>query len=301
MKPMLAKDADLSKVPWPQFAQPKLDGIRAVVKDGVVLSRTLKPIPNAEIQAALGRAEYEGLDGELIVGAPEAEDAYRRTCSFVMAPNKTGEPWIFHAFDLWNHDGTYRERLDALYGSRAALLAAGQRVQITDCVELAHVDDLDAYEAGLLAEGHEGVILRDPEGRYKFGRSGKTGPLLKLKRFVDFEAEILGIYEEMHNANEAKTNALGRTERSTAQAGKVGKGTLGGLIVRAINGPWEGAEFRCGTGFDRALRQSLWNMWHADSSELQAGDLVKIKAFDIGSKDKPRHPVYVGMRDRIDL
>ena len=40
-------------------------------------------------------------------------------------------------------------------------------------------------EAALIDQGHEGVILRTLNGVYKHGRSGKTGPLLKVKRFVE--------------------------------------------------------------------------------------------------------------------
>jgi DNA ligase-1 len=134
------------------------------------------------------------------------------------------------------------------------------------------------------------VILRDPAGLYKFGRSGKTGPLLKLKRFIDFEAEVIGVYEEMHNANVATKNELGRTSRSSAKAGKIGKGTLGGLILRAINGPAAGVEFRCGTGFDAAARAELW-------ANPPIGKVAKVKSFPIGVKDKPRHPVWLGFRD----
>jgi DNA ligase-1 len=57
----------------------------------VARSRTFKPIPNKEIQAALGRPEYNGLDGEIIVGDPTAEGCMQATTSFVMAPNKTEE------------------------------------------------------------------------------------------------------------------------------------------------------------------------------------------------------------------
>ena len=45
-KPLLASPADLSTLRFPVLASPKLDGVRAIVKDGVVLSRSLKKIPN---------------------------------------------------------------------------------------------------------------------------------------------------------------------------------------------------------------------------------------------------------------
>ena len=42
--------------------------------------------------------------------------------------------------------------------------------------------ELEAFEAATVALGHEGVILRDPNGPYKFGRSYPTdGKLLKSR------------------------------------------------------------------------------------------------------------------------
>lgn len=60
MKPMLAgKFPGDDKLRFPLFVQPKLDGIRCVISGQIALTRTLKPVPNAEIQAALGRADFE--------------------------------------------------------------------------------------------------------------------------------------------------------------------------------------------------------------------------------------------------
>lgn len=303
-KPMLAKDCgNPSDLSYPQIAQPKLDGIRASVVNGQLLTRTLKKVPNLEIFTALSVPELEGFDGELLVGNPAAEDAYRRTTSFVMAQSKTDAPWTFHVFDRWtNPDDPFRKR----YADLEDALSWGFPSHLRDFVSLVPsigIPDADALiqrESEYIAMGYEGLILRDPHAAYKFGRSGKKGPLLKVKRFIDFEAEVIGVYEEMHNANEAKTNALGRTERSSHQAGKVGKGTLGGLILRAVNGPAEGMEFRCGTGFDSTMRAGLWNQWHNPNDAPGAafgGAIVKVKSFPIGVKDKPRHPVFLGFRD----
>lgn len=295
-KPMLAKDADLAKLSFPVIVQPKLDGIRCAIVNGKPLSRTLKLIPNLEIQAALSDPRFEGLDGELIVGPVTAADAYRRTSSFVMAPNKTGEPWAFYTFDKWDAAGGYRQRKPLVqYGS----LASSRIVDLTFLDYMALTpDDLEAIEEQHIAAGHEGVIVRTLDDPYKFGRSGKTGPLLKVKRFVDFEATIVGVYEELHNANEKVTNELGRGQRSSHKANKHGKGTLGGFVLRAINGPWSGVEFRCGTGFNAEQRAKFWltSSSHAPGDFVK-GKTVKVKAFDVGSKDKPRHPVFLGFRD----
>lgn len=297
-KPMLAKDADPAKLTFPLFGQPKLDGIRASIVDGKLLSRTLKPIPNAEIRQALERPAFEGLDGELIVGEPTAADCYRRTSSFVMAPDKTDEPWAFFAFDKWDDVGPFNMRYNEVSTIAAAHNWTDIPIFALGPVQLDNLAELENYEAEQLELGMEGIIVRDPVAPYKFGRSGKAGPLLKIKRFIDFEAEVIGVYEENHNANVATTNELGRTARSSAKAGKIGKGTLGGLILRALNGAAEGVEFRCGTGFDAAMRADLWIEWH---KQPFTGRIVKVKSFPIGVKDKPRHPVYVGMRSSIDM
>ena len=60
---MLATDYDPEKLRFPVLASPKLDGIRAYVKDGVVLSRQNKPIPNDHVQSLFSK--YEHFDGEL--------------------------------------------------------------------------------------------------------------------------------------------------------------------------------------------------------------------------------------------
>src|SRR6201984_1758025 len=99
-KPMLAGKLDPAKLQFPVIIQPKLDGIRATVVGGKLLTRTLKEVPNRHIFNLLSKSEYEGLDGELIVGSPVADDCYRTTVSGVMSSD--GEPdFTYNVFDLW--------------------------------------------------------------------------------------------------------------------------------------------------------------------------------------------------------
>ena len=290
-KPMLAhsKSPDPATLDYPVLVQPKLDGIRAVVKDGRLLSRSLKAIPNAAIRAALERSVFEGLDGELIVGDPTADDCYRRTCSFVMAEDKTDEEWTFFVFDKHDSDAGVEARID-LVAKLAASLNPNVTIVATTTVRTAA--ELAWLESHYLVEGYEGGIIRIPGSAYKFGRSGKKGPLLKLKRYIDYEAEVVEVIEELHNGNEAKTNELGRTERSSHAENKTGKGTMGALTVFALNGPHAGVEFKVGTGFTAPVRAELW-----EERDFVVGRVAKIKSFPVGTKDRPRHPVWLGWRD----
>jgi len=155
--------------------------------------------------------------------------------------------------------------------------------------------DLQHAEEHFLDQGYEGVMLRayhGPSSYYKFGRSTvKEGGLLKLKRFVDSEARVVGVEEEMANMNEATTDALGHTKRSAHAEGKVGKGRLGALICETP----EGVRFNIGTGFDAAQRELFWR-----ERDKLIGQLAKYKHFPIGVKDAPRFPVFLGWRDEDD-
>ena len=286
-KPMLATDADLSKLRFPLLASAKLDGVRAVVREGAVYSRSNKPIPNKAVQAKF--STYEHFDGELIFGDPTSKTCYRDTVSVVMSHDKPADGVGFFVFD-------HIERPHERYIHR---MPTDKKFNLRDCV-FAHEQklcttliDVLGYEAECLEEGYEGLILRDPNAPYKNGRSTvNEGYLLKLKRFRDDEAVIIGFEERMHNGNEAQTNELGRTKRSSHKAGKSGRGDLGALILQRP----DGVQFNCGTGFDDGLRQDIW-----DNQRKYLNKLVKYKHFEIGAKDLPRHPVFLGFRDKIDL
>lgn len=283
-KPMLASPADLDNIKFPVFASPKLDGIRASVVGGRLLSRTLKEIPSRHVFNMLSKPEYEGLDGELIVGAPTHPDCYRNTVSMVMANNKVFA-YTYYVFDKWNSPSPFASRrLDVIPVATHDYMERVQHVQIENR------EQLDAYEAEQVGLGHEGVMLADPRAPYKFGRATtKGGELLKVKRFVDSEAVVIGVEEEMFNGNEAQTNELGRTKRSTAKDGLVGKGTMGALIVRDVK---TGVEFKIGTGFTAEDRITFFDR----DGDASFGLTVKYKSFPVGVKDKPRHPVYLGLR-----
>lgn len=288
MKPMLAAEADLKTLRYPLYASPKLDGVRCVVtEDGRLLSRSLKPIPNRHVNKLFGRKELAGLDGELISGPPTATDVYRRTVGDVR--REDGEPDVrLYTFDRWGRTTGFEA------GWVKAKPAAGKRVVVLLQKKVANEAELLAYEAECLEAGYEGLILRSVDGVYKFGRStAKEQGMLKLKRFSDGEAEVLEVVEELHNANEAKKNELGRTARSSAKAGMVPTGRAGGLRVREAK---TGVEFTIGTGLNDVDRDFLWK--HRDKLP---GSVVKYKSFHIGVKDKPRFPVYLGPREPWDM
>jgi len=288
MKPMLAGKFDPKFINFPVLASPKLDGVRGLIINGKLVSRTLKEIPNENTQAMFsGRPLLEGLDGELISGDPTAKDCYRTTNGNVM--RRDGAPAVtFYVFDSFTKGGTFIQRLREI--QQAGLQVP---VKVLEHRLISNMEELTAYEAEVLEQGYEGLILRDPYGAYKHGRSTtREGGMIKVKRFEDSEAEIVGMQELMHNGNEAKKDNHGRTERSSHMENLVPLGTMGALEVRDIH---TGQKFNIGTGFSDADRKHYWSIRHT------LGQVVKYKHFPVGAKDLPRHPVYLGVRDRIDI
>ena len=175
-------------------------------------------------------------------------------------------------------------------------LPAFEHVEKILPVEIRDAAQLADYEEECLAEGYEGVMIRTPDSPYKCGRSTeREGWLLKIKRFEDAEAVVLETYEGMSNHNEAQRDAFGRTKRSSAQAGKVGRGELGGFVVSAVD---SNVVFRLGYnhvlgGLDRVT------LWEQRASLV--GRMVKFKHQPSGAKEAPRFPKFVGFREAWDL
>lgn len=286
VKPMLAVEADLSKIKYPVVCSPKYDGCRVTIQDGVVLSRSLKPIRNTWVQQLFGRKELNGFDGELIVGSPTAPDVFQKTTSGVMS--KEGIPEVyFYVFDYIS-ESSFSERkilVDTVVNY--------DWIRRVDQVVVNSEADLMLMYDKYLKQGYEGIMLRSPDQPYKHGRSTvKSQHLLKLKPFVDDEFEVVGFKELMHNENEATINELGYTERSSHKDNKVASGMLGSLIVK-----WGDVDtFDVGTGFTVEQRKEIW-----DNRDQYLGKLAKVRYQAIGVKDKPRFPSFIGWRDKEDM
>ena len=294
LRPMLAckTPEDLSILNFPVLHSPKLDGIRCLITEAGPMSRTMKPIRNEHVQSILTDPKLIGLDGELIMGDPTSKTVYRDTNSAVMSI-KGSPDFTYYVFDRWDlYEHPFSDRLSALEdlyatGVLQAPVALHRHSLARDVFEL-----LEAEERALEA-GYEGLVTRLPDAPYKFNRSTiKEQGMVKIKRFEDAEAEVIGVEELMHNGNEAELDERGYTKRSSAAAGQVPMGVLGALVCKTDSG----VEFNIGTGFTAEERARIWSI-----RTSVVGMLVKYKSFHIGVKDKPRHSVFLGFRDEEDV
>jgi DNA ligase-1 len=295
-KPMLAASLEtIDSIKFPVYVTPKLDGIRCLKIDGQIVSRTFKPIRNAELAAAVKDLLPDGSDGELIMGG-----TFQNTTSMVMSADKTigNEKAYFYWFDyvLDDNKKPYLERINDMkkfVEDHPDILTASP-VKIVPLVptEIKTIEELLKYETEVLEEKFEGVMLRSANGPYKFGRSTlKEGSLVKMKKFDDDEAVIIGFNELQKNTNEKTKDEFGYAKRSSHKNGKIEQDTLGSIDVN-----WNGIHFSIGSGFTAEQRKEFWN----DRDNL-VGKIVKFKYFATGMKEAPRFPIFLGFRSEDDM
>lgn len=281
IKPLLATKAEFDKIQYPVLATPKLDGIRCLMVNGVAMSRSMKPIPNQFVQEQL--QGLHGFDGELMLNGD-----FNQVMSGIMS--QEGEPDFYYSvFDNWSLDYGYPLRLED-----TEWFCTNNRVRVLQPVKIASEDALVAYLDDCLAKGYEGVMIRQPNSPYKFGRSTvKEGILLKIKKFFDDEAELVEVIEAMTNMNELEADELGYAKRSSKKENLVPAGTAGSIVVK-----WNDKEFRVGfgPGFTDEKKQWIW-----DNRVSLLGELVKFSYQELSKDGIPRFGKMLEIRHPDDL
>lgn len=272
---------------WPKLASTKFDGIRAVTSPNGVLSNSLKQIPNEYVQRQLAQIPI-WMDGELTLKG-EAGKCYDNNQSAFMS--KGGQPdFVFNVFDsaaVAALDFTSRIRIVCEIAKDYSFVKGVVHHTIYTPEEV-----LIQYES-VRADGYEGLILRDPNAPYKFGRSTVNQEWgLKMKPFDPDEAVVIGFTELYHNENESKENEMGNNVRSSHKDNKVAGNTLGALIC-----DYKGKEFKIGTGFSAKQRKEIWM-----NKEKYKSKYTRFKHQGITKAGVPRGPaVFLGWRDAIDI
>lgn len=272
---------------WPKLASIKFDGVRGVTNEQGLLSNSLKRIPNAYVQHCLSVVSPY-LDGELVLRGDKGKVYDNNQSAFM---SRGGRPdFVFKVFDCAiDPNAPFEQRLE-----RAKKL--GKDFEFIEVVEhelLVHPQEaLDMYEVAR-EEGYEGLILRDPTAKYKFGRSTKNQEWsMKMKPFDPDEARVVGFTELYHNENTQYDNEMGYAVRSSHQDNKVPGDVLGALICS-----YNGNEFRIGTGFDAATRADIWH-----NKAKYKNKIVRFKHQGITKAGVPRGPaVFLGWRNELDM
>lgn len=314
MKPQLAEDAQLDKLQFPVWEQPKIDGVRALNQTGQLVGRSLDPFKGFGITEHFSQKHFIGLDGEMILG--NKPNCTERLCSatagamgrFKGVTEMPDLTWC--VFDLIAEDTIsqpYKRRYEMLRHYVEGVLS-GQRVKLVPFSVVNNMTEAKDAIARNADAGYEGTMFRNPEAPYKPGRATLKGQeLWRVKPWGDFEILVTGITEGQMNLNEAKKNTLGRTERSSAKAGQVPNGQVGSIqgtlladFVDSISGKLlfeKGLPITAGSG-EMSVAEAT--AWFEDQTKI-VGHIAKIKHMTHGVKDLPRFPTFVGLRMKEDM
>ena len=171
------------------------------------------------------------------------------------------------------------------------------------------IDELNRFDDWFLSCGYEGTIIRDPDGKYKQGRSTvREGGYLRIKRFVEGEGIVCSVEEGETNNNPTQTNELGNTFRSTHKENMIPNGMIGNLwisVCKNIYDPQdkkkillhEGQEIKIAAGCMTEVQRIEY---FKDQSKI-LGRVVKFQFFPKGQKDKPRFPTFQTFRAESDI
>jgi len=280
-----SESVKLEDVRVPIWASYKLDGYRASHHGDTVLSKSLQVFRNAHVQRLYANPALANLDGELIVGEPYGEDVIRRTNSGLTRAEGTPDVtwWVFD--DFTNPTLPFHIRHSA---AKARVKALGlPHVKLLTHKALKTIQELVDLEQHAIDKGYEGLMLRDPDGPYKFGdATHREGWMFKFKRFTDAEAVVYAVEEGNVNGNEKKEDGT----RRTLKAGMTPSGMVGTLLCKDLE---TGAKIRVAPG----------KLTHAER-QLPCtflGQIITYRVFPTGTINAPRFPRFHAFRPRSDI
>lgn len=185
--PMLAKDfkKEESKVRYPCFVQPKIDGMRCLKEGSKMISRKNKPIETMNHIAQELQDVPISLDGELY-----ADESFQRNMELIKKyrPGESEEV-KYHVYDLVDTELSFGQRYEKL----KELIHNHQphNIVLVPTFEINSKEELLKYHKKFLAEGYEGTMVRLNSGGYDVNK--RSSNLLKYKDFQDLVCTIVDV------------------------------------------------------------------------------------------------------------
>lgn len=247
----------------------KYDGVRALWVDGELVTRQGLAIGGVEhLAEALRRLEHRYgrkmfFDGEMVIGG--SFDATARHCAFwrQVPDEPDARIYLFDALPV-----------DDWKGGHPTTPILCRRMQLVDMVQ--RLDDpaivpvvgrtfddparVEAYAAGVIVDGHEGIVIKPQQSRYSRTRQGAW---LRIKRMVTIDCRIMGTTPHPDSPE-----------------------MLGALIVDA-----EGHRLKVARGFTDDERRRLWR-----ERAIITNRHVEVEAMERTKAGKLRQPRFARIR-----
>jgi DNA ligase-1 len=276
-KPMLAAKYEDVSITFPCYTQPKLDGIRCIIKADGMWTRNGKKIVSCphifeELETVFEMYPDLIFDGELY--NHQFKHDFNKITSLVKKTKPTKDDLAesaelveYHIYDLPSSDKRFEIRLEDLEDLMNDLFNcfSSSSVVYVQTEEVLNQEKLDELYSEWIEDGYEGQMIRVYGSFYENKRSKS---LLKRKEFEDDEFQILSV-----------------NEGSGKLAGRVGnmmfKSKSGHYFSSTVNG----------------TQEYLSELW--ENKEELIGKLATIKYFNLTPDGIPRFPKVISI-DRID-
>jgi len=279
---------------------PKFDGVRFEIKSDGVYSRSMKLIPNEQIQKMFKPVcdtlrRHEVLEGEF--WSPKFP------CREIAGLCNRSNAEVHESYNLWLFDYTQMPsdsfKFDLTHFQRREVLSDHfdkHDLKSHYCMIIPEMKVNNAEEAVNAFKIHtsnkqEGVVMFDNRKTYKYGRvTVKQGIGFKMKPHKEEDLLILDVTERMMNLNESTKDELGHsTKRNTVDA-KRGTGIAGTFICK-----YNDTTTKVTITGTEAERREIWN-----NKTEYINKYVITKSMDYQSKDKPRHGRMVGIKESLE-
>jgi len=274
------------------------------------LSSSGRPIPNRHVWTMLAAAQVWCdrndmiLEGELFSPSLALGEHVSVFCSG--RGNGTPKPIpvdaALHVFDSLSA-AEWEASDSPAFADRYARMEAGladvPNVRVIEQRTVECWGEVEARAAVLWANGGEGLILRDWQGRYKHGRcSFGDQDMFKIKKFRMFDAVVVEVVQQTGIAVDAEreTDEFGRSKPVGKRDGRELRECAGALVCEMVE---SGQIIKVGSGLDMQGgdrdRGALWER----RAELP-GRHLEFKASPIGVKDLPLYPTFERWRQDLD-
>lgn len=218
-KVMLAKPLEWHRVKYPCVSTVKLDGVRAIYRNGTFYTRNGKILHGLE--ALAGRLSGAPvLDGELVCPGMDFQTSSGSLRSFAETPNAQ-----FHIIDLPEHPS--RSFIERMIAARNLVT---ENVFVIPWCTVNSSEQIEKLYRSVLGFGFEGVVVKPMEYEYVDKRSFDW---MKLKAINTVDARIVDIFE-----------GTGKYSSSA-----------GGVIIQM---PDTGVMVRVGSGFSDQQRDEIY-------------------------------------------
>ena len=185
-----------------------------------------------------------------------------------------GDPLELYVYDIVDVDKTFEQRLNIIdkfaedlnlsFDPERSWNEDDLKIQIVPHELISGEEYIKKLHDEYVAEGWEGLVLRDPEAKYKPG--GRTQIMVKWKAYKDSEYEIVGLSEGLREED------------------------MCFIMVTS-----DGQQFNCKPIGDREQKQ-----WYREHIDELIGKMATVKYFEMSGKEGsqiPQQPVLIAIRD----